>query len=63
MSEKMLTQRLRELVEAGFAAKRGELYSLAPRGRSATTVLQALYDWGQEVAPQLELRIEAPKPE
>jgi DNA-binding HxlR family transcriptional regulator len=60
VSEKMLTQRLHELCGAGLVIKRGERYSLSSRGKSAAPVLQALYDWGQRVAPELGLRIEPP---
>jgi DNA-binding HxlR family transcriptional regulator len=60
ISEKMLSQRLRELQDAGFIAKRRDRYCLAERGRSATGVLQTLYDWGQQMAPELGLRVEAP---
>ncbi|MBC8067697.1 MAG: helix-turn-helix transcriptional regulator [Deltaproteobacteria bacterium] len=60
MSEKMLTQRLRELVDAGLITRRGERYGLTERGESAREVLGALYRWGSAVAPQLGARIEAP---
>lgn len=60
VSDKMLTQRLRELCKAGLVAKRGERYTLSARGKSAAPVLQALYDWGQQVAPELGLRIDPP---
>src|SRR5688572_25702615 len=46
MSEKMLTQRLRELVDEGLVASRSGAYVLTPYGESARPVLQALYDWG-----------------
>ena len=46
MSEKMLTQRLRELTEDGLIARSEGRYVLTPRGESARGVLQALYDWG-----------------
>ena len=61
VSEKMLTQRLHELCEAGLVTKRGERYALSSRGRSAAPVLQALYDWGQRVAPELGLLIDPPR--
>jgi DNA-binding HxlR family transcriptional regulator len=60
MSDKMLTQRLRELVERGFVARRAGAYVLTGRGASARRVLQALYDWGTEVAPDFDARIELP---
>lgn len=46
MSEKMLTQRLRELAEDGLIERRDGKYELTRRGESARGVLQALYDWG-----------------
>jgi DNA-binding HxlR family transcriptional regulator len=60
MSDKMLTQRLRELVEHGFVARRAGAYVLTSRGASARRVLQALYDWGTAVAPDFDARIELP---
>jgi DNA-binding HxlR family transcriptional regulator len=60
MSDKMLTQRLRELQERGFVARRAGAYVLTSRGASARKVLQALYDWGTEVAPDFDIRIESP---
>jgi DNA-binding HxlR family transcriptional regulator len=56
LSDKILTERLRELEASGLVAWRRDprsrqvVYSLAPRGRSLRDVLQALYDWGQRVA-------------
>jgi DNA-binding HxlR family transcriptional regulator len=58
MSDKMLTQRLRELGETGLIARRAGKYSLTSTGASARRVLQALYDWGQAIAPSQELRLE-----
>ncbi len=60
VSEKMLSQRLRELCKAGLVTKRGERYTLSARGTSAVPVLQALYDWGERVAPELGLLIDPP---
>jgi DNA-binding HxlR family transcriptional regulator len=62
LSEKMLTQRLHELVAAGLVSKRGGRYALSALGRSAAPVLQTLYVWGERVAPELGLRIEGPAP-
>lgn len=58
LSEKMLTQRLRELESAGLVTRRvhpGETpapvtYRLSEEGRSLAPVLQALYDWGERRA-------------
>jgi DNA-binding HxlR family transcriptional regulator len=53
VSEKMLTQRLRELEAAGLVVRvdHGSTpphveYRLTDEGRSLAPVLQALYDWG-----------------
>ena len=53
ISEKMLSQRLRELQADGLVARRnlGTVaphveYELTEEGRSLVPVLQALYDWG-----------------
>jgi DNA-binding HxlR family transcriptional regulator len=46
MNEKMLTQRLKELVDAGLICRRAGSYTLTARGESARTVLEALYAWG-----------------
>ncbi len=51
LSEKMLSQRLGELVETGFVSLEvdsdgKERYALTGDGRDLATTLQALYDWG-----------------
>ena len=53
ISEKMLSQRLRELEADGLITRRDRgtvpphvEYDLTDEGRSLTPVLQALYDWG-----------------
>jgi DNA-binding HxlR family transcriptional regulator len=53
ISEKMLSQRLRELEEAGLISRRdlGTVpphveYDLTPEGLGLAPVLQSLYDWG-----------------
>jgi DNA-binding HxlR family transcriptional regulator len=51
LSEKMLSQRLRDLVEIGFVglevdADGKERYALTAASRGVATTLQALYDWG-----------------
>jgi DNA-binding HxlR family transcriptional regulator len=60
MSDKMLTQRLRELVESGLVARSAGAYRLTARGERARTVLTALHAWGQSLAPELGVRIEQP---
>ena len=51
LSEKMLSQRLGELVETGFvslqvATDGKERYALTAGGHDLAITLQALYDWG-----------------
>ncbi len=63
LSDKMLSQRLRDLEEQGMVIRtydgRSE-YRLTDRGQSLAPVLQALYDWGAEMAHPLGAVIEAP---
>ncbi len=53
LSDKVLTQRLRELTDAGLVARtrsgngQAETYTLAAKGRSLSGVLKELYDWGE----------------
>jgi DNA-binding HxlR family transcriptional regulator len=60
MSEKMLTQRLRELVETGLVAHEADTYLLTPRGERARVVLTALHAWGESLVPELGVHIEPP---
>jgi DNA-binding HxlR family transcriptional regulator len=51
LSEKMLSQRLGELVETGFVSLEAdsygkERYALTGDGRDLASTLQPLYDWG-----------------
>lgn len=51
LSEKMLSQRLKELVDAGFVSLQGDSagkkrYALTGDGRELAGALQALYEWG-----------------
>ncbi|MFT3768152.1 MAG: helix-turn-helix domain-containing protein [Minicystis sp.] len=63
LSDKMLTARLHDLEELGLvtrdAGRRGApvSYALTARGRSLGPLLQALYDWGQEVAGEVGARL------
>ncbi|NUP14347.1 MAG: helix-turn-helix transcriptional regulator [Polyangiaceae bacterium] len=59
MSEKMLTQRLAELVDAGLIQRKNGAYVLTSRGESARNVLQALHAWGERVGPELGARVQA----
>jgi DNA-binding HxlR family transcriptional regulator len=58
MSEKMLTLRLRELVDTGLLAHRGGSYRMTARGSRAGTALEALHAWGQSLELELDVRIE-----
>jgi DNA-binding HxlR family transcriptional regulator len=60
MSDKMLTQRLRELAETGLIAQSAGAYRLTPRGERARTALTALHAWGESLVPELGVRIEHP---
>ena len=60
MSEKMLTQRLHELVKTGLLVKRSGSYRLTARGDRARAVLEALHTWGKSLVPELGVRIEPP---
>jgi len=50
LSDKILTERLRDLCEAGFVRQErsgaASRYSLTKRGEMLKPMLQALYDWG-----------------
>ncbi|GAA3286417.1 helix-turn-helix transcriptional regulator [Dactylosporangium vinaceum] len=66
VSEKMLTQRLRELEADGLVTRRDlgtnpphVEYALTAEGRSLAPVLQALYDWGTARADRTGTPIEA----
>jgi DNA-binding HxlR family transcriptional regulator len=66
ISEKMLTQRLRELEADGLVVRR-ELgtapphveYDLTDEGRTLTPVLQALYDWGVARAERTGVQVDS----
>ena len=67
MSEKMLTQRLRELEADGLVARRdlGTVpphveYDLTGEGRSLAPVLQALHDWGAARAARTGTEVRSP---
>ncbi|MEU4551151.1 HxlR family transcriptional regulator [Micromonospora violae] len=69
VSEKMLTQRLRELEADGLVARHDHHtvpphveYRLTDEGRSLAPVLQALYDWGTERAARSGTPIDDPVP-
>lgn len=65
MSQNVLTQRLRDLEEAGVLARRralppaaGLVYELTPRGRELEPVLLALGRWGSPLPPGPESSVE-----
>ena len=65
LSDKVLTQRLKDLEELGLVVrhKRGgrgspSKYQLTARGSSLRPVLQALYDWGEVIAKDVGAVIE-----
>jgi DNA-binding HxlR family transcriptional regulator len=64
LSDKMLTQRLADLVEIGFiTTEKGEdgkdRYVVTARGRELAGTLQALYDWGSQNGPAFGVRFRA----
>jgi DNA-binding HxlR family transcriptional regulator len=66
VSEKMLTQRLRELEADGLVTRRALAtspphveYALTEEGRSLAPVLQALYDWGTARAERTGTPVDA----
>jgi DNA-binding HxlR family transcriptional regulator len=64
LSDKVLTERLADLRQAGLIApggdKRGGGYRLSARGESLRPVLQALYDWGAAQADELDVSVGPP---
>ncbi|WP_261574591.1 winged helix-turn-helix transcriptional regulator [Frankia gtarii] len=65
ITEKMLTQRLRELESAGIvdrtlvsATPPHVEYRLTTEGRSLSPVLQAMWDWGRQRATTRRLTVE-----
>jgi len=67
LSDKVLTERLRELVERGLVARRKEdgrasavAYSLTPRGQSLRRLLTELYAWGEQHAASFGVEVGEP---
>jgi DNA-binding HxlR family transcriptional regulator len=60
LSDKVLTERLRDLCNAGFVkherAGSNSRYSLTKRGEMLKPMLQALYDWGEANADTFGVR-------
>lgn len=64
LSDKVLTQRLKELESMGLVARKrvgkdraAQAYVLTARGESLRPVLDALYTWGSAIAPELKVKI------
>ncbi|MCY1058007.1 MULTISPECIES: helix-turn-helix domain-containing protein [Nannocystis] len=61
LSDKMLTQRLRELEAIGLVHRETvaghERYALTARGESLRAVLQSLYDWGRAFAAEADVKL------
>ena len=64
LSDKMLTQRLRELQDLGLIQRQKSgrglraTYELTPRGRSLRPALAALNSWGEKMAADVGATIE-----
>jgi DNA-binding HxlR family transcriptional regulator len=67
LSDKMLTERLRDLERGGLLERRSRradgggqarvVYALTARGRSLRPVLEALFAWGLSSAPHLGIKV------
>ena len=67
LSDKVLTERLRDLEEQGLVRHRNvggdqtyAVYELTDRGKSLSPVLDALYAWGETAALDLGVKVELP---
>lgn len=67
LSDKMLTQRLKDLQNAGLITRRksgvggnNDVYMLTERGESLHQILSALYRWGREHAGEFGVTIGNP---
>lgn len=67
LSDKVLSQRLRELIEAGLIERRkgeggdkSEVYALAARAQSLRRVLTELYGWGETNAAEFGVTVGHP---
>ncbi len=67
LSDKVLSQRLRELTEAGLIERRkgeggdkSEVYALAERAQSLRRVLAELYGWGETNAAEFGVSVGHP---
>jgi len=66
LADKVLTQQLKELEVLGLISKKPiggtrskptHMYELTARGETLRPVLDAMYEWGAAMAPQLKVRI------
>jgi len=63
LSDKVLTERLRDLESLGLVERRpgtkanAVVYRLTKRGESLRPTLQSLYEWGDALAAELNVRI------
>lgn len=65
LSDKVLSERLQDLTRSGLVVRqpvagRRQCYSLSPKGRSLSELLQHLYSWGLENAGSFGVRVGAP---
>jgi DNA-binding HxlR family transcriptional regulator len=70
LSDKVLSQRLRELIEAGLVERsrssksgdgdRSEVYALSARGESLGRILTELYAWGDDNATAFGVKVGHP---
>jgi DNA-binding HxlR family transcriptional regulator len=65
LSEKVLTQRLRELEQRGLVRRRKSggrgapsIYEITPRAESLRLALEALNDWGMAIAAEVGAKVE-----
>lgn len=61
MSEKMLSQRLNELVHAGLVRRSDATYALTTEAEQLAPALEALYRWGAKVAREHDVAIGPPR--
>ena len=59
LSDKVLTERLRDLREQGWIEPKDGHYRLTARGESARPLLRALCDWGKSIAPEMHAEFRA----
>jgi DNA-binding HxlR family transcriptional regulator len=66
LSDKVLSERLRDLARSGLVARhepigsRAQTYFLTEKGRSLSELLQQLYTWGLENSGSFGVRVGAP---